>query len=96
MAIWESALEHVAAVYERHPDSGGCLHVVVDDDNYDTEFVESCLQTAEHEECGPCIACAKALLELRVEDRFLAVNRYHFPNSTTTWEDFQAEEFPWL
>lgn len=94
MALWESAIEHIKAVYERHPGSGGCLHIVVDDDNYDTSCVEFCLEQAKTNQCGPCIAAANSLLELKECDRFLAINRYHFPNSTQTWEEFQAE--PWI
>lgn len=59
------------AIYETpEGGTGCCLHIVLDDGNFEKEHVEWCLNHAEH---GICREVAELLLKLTEEGRELAV-----------------------
>lgn len=73
---------------------GGHLRVVLEDMELSTEVLTSALDNAEKPPfglpCPECIACAQALLELDEPGRFYAIQHYHYPNSTLTFNDWKA------
>ncbi len=53
----------VKKVYERHA-AGCCLHVVLDDCNYEREFAEFCLEYAKEQKHPECIELAEKLVQM--------------------------------
>lgn len=74
----------VKAIYETPEGGCGCcLHVVLDDCNFEREHVQWCLDNAEH---GICKEVAEMLLKLTEEGRQVAVG-YRFINILGVKED---------
>jgi hypothetical protein len=64
----------VKAIYETPAGGCGCcLHIVLDDGNWERHHVEWCLEHAEH---GICKEVAELLLKLTDEGREIAVGHY--------------------
>lgn len=61
------------AIYETPGGGAGCcLHIVLDDGNFEREHVEWCLENAKH---GICAEVATLLLYLTEEGREIAVGQ---------------------
>jgi len=81
-----------------HGSVGGCLHIVLDDNNICDGSIEFCIDYAKREKCDQCLLIAEMLMKMSEDEREVVTNHVYCAHDVTyrcrckVWEAVESGE----